>query len=141
MTAASVPPQRLLGAGRVAAALAVVSAAIHLALLDSAAPGSLAMVAMAGACLPCAWHLWRSPSATTWGTTAALDVTMLVLHVPVLAGASGHHHAAAAAGALGWFGVAVVVGQLGLSVVAALHLRSSVARPRRDLGTGSSVQV
>src|SRR5437660_3023261 len=71
--------------GRVAAILALVSASLHFALLDASSLGSLAMVGMALACLPCAWHLWRGPTAGVWCMTAGLDVAMLLMHAQMLA--------------------------------------------------------
>jgi hypothetical protein len=72
--------------GRVAAILALASATLHLALLDASSLGSFAMVGMALACLPCAWHLWRGPTAGVWCMTAGLDVAMLLIHAQMLAG-------------------------------------------------------
>lgn len=76
---------RVVVLGRVAAILALVSAALHLALLDASSLGSFAMVAMALACLPCAWHLWRGLTVGVWGMTAGLDVAMLLIHAQMLA--------------------------------------------------------
>jgi hypothetical protein len=110
--------------GRVAAALALASAAVHLALLDATSLGSLLMVAMAAVCLPCAWHLWRSPTAPVWGMTAAVDGVMLVVHAQMLGGAStgmaGMHHPAAPS-PLMWLGLGLVVSQLALAGTAALR--------------------
>lgn len=72
--------------GRFAAVLALVSASLHLLLLDASSLGSFAMVGMALACLPCAWHLWRSPTPGVWCMTAGLDVAMLLIHAQMLAG-------------------------------------------------------
>ena len=122
MTAAVVPtPGVRLGLGRVAAVLAVLSAGLHLLLLDAASLGSLVMGAMAAACLPCAWHLWRSPTASVWGATAAIDATMLVLHAQLLAGTSAHSHGAATDGSLMWLGLALVAVELGVAGAAALR--------------------
>ena len=69
---------------QVAAALAIISAALHVGVVSAGQLAGWAMAAMAWACLYCAWHLWRRPSARVWGLTAAMDAGMLVLHVPML---------------------------------------------------------
>ena len=113
--------------GRGAAALAVVSAAVHLALLDPASLGSLAMALLAVACLPCAWHLWHAPTPSAWGTTALLDAGMLALHAQLTAGAAHVHHGGGTSGtALGWLAVGLGCTQLLLAALAAL--RRSPAR-------------
>jgi hypothetical protein len=110
--------------GRVAAVLAVASAAVHLTLLDATSLGSLLMVAMAAVCLPCAWHLWRSPTASVWGMTAAVDAVMLVVHAQML-GRPAHEMAGmqhtAAPSPLMWLGLGLVVSQLALAGTAALR--------------------
>ncbi|MGY1810026.1 hypothetical protein ACI8AF_21880 [Blastococcus sp. SYSU D00669] len=122
MTAVERPlaaPVRAAVLGRVAAALAVASAVVHLLLLDAGSLGSLVMLAMALVCLPCAWHLWRHPTATTWGLTAAVDGAMLLLHAQMLSTVT--HHAHTTAGPLMWTGLALVTGQLALAGVAAVR--------------------
>ncbi|SFE54086.1 hypothetical protein [Blastococcus tunisiensis] len=110
------------GPGRVAAVLALASAAVHLLLVDASSLGSLVMVAMAAACLPCAWHLWRSPTPSVWGTTAAIDTAMLLLHAQMLAGVSGHTgHGGAPAGSLMWLGLGLVGAQLAVAGAAVLR--------------------
>jgi hypothetical protein len=112
-----------LALGRAAAGLALASALVHLLLLDAGSLGSVLMVGMAAACLPCAWHLWRSPSASVWRATALVDAAMLVLHVQMLGGSTGHagmHHGSAPA-SLMWLGLALVGGQLALAATAALR--------------------
>jgi hypothetical protein len=74
------------------------------------------MALMAVACLPCAWHLWRWPTASVWGLTALLDGTMLALHLQLVAG--GHAHHSTTAGGLMWAGLALAVGSLSVSAVA-----------------------
>ncbi|MGY1841777.1 MULTISPECIES: hypothetical protein [unclassified Modestobacter] len=121
MTTAVVARPRAIALGRVAALAAVASAAVHLLLLDGSL-GSLVMVGMAAACLPCAWRLWRNPTGSVWRFTALVDAAMLVLHAQLLGGSSGHalmHHAAGP-GALMWLGLGLVGAQLmlaGLAVV------------------------
>ena len=104
---------------RTAAVLALGSAAVHLLLVDSADLGSLAMLGMALACLPCAWHLWHAPTGGTWAATAGLDAAMLVLHAQMLAPA-GHAHAAHSPAGLMWLGLGLVATQLTLAAVAGL---------------------
>ena len=106
--------------GRAAAVLALGSAVVHLLLVDAGTLGSLAMLAMALVCLPCAWHLWSSPTGSTWATTAGLDAAMLVLHAQMLAPGAGHAHAAGATPALMWLGLGLVAAQLALAAVAGL---------------------
>jgi|SRR5215218_7503076 len=106
--------------GKVAAVLALASAVVHLLLLDAGELGSLLMVGMALVCLPCAWHLWRHPTAAVWGTTAAVDAGMLALHVQMLAATTHHSHGGAAPGLL-WTGLALVTGQLALAGAAGLR--------------------
>jgi hypothetical protein len=115
--------------GRVAAILALVSASLHLALLDASSLGSFAMVGMALACLPCAWHLWRGPTAGVWGMTAGLDVAMLLVHAQMLAAPSAmaSMHGGRPSGLVA-SGLGVVSGQLVLAAVAGLGL--AVARRR-----------
>jgi hypothetical protein len=110
--------------GRVAAGLALASAAVHLLLLDAASLGSVVMVGMAAACLPCAWHLWRSPSASVWRVTALVDVAMLALHLQMLGGSgpdmAGMSHGASAGGLM-WLGLGLVAAQLALAGTAAVR--------------------
>lgn len=106
--------------GRTAALLALGSAAVHLWLVDAGTLGSLAMLVMALVCLPCAWHLWRAPTGSTWAATAGLDAAMLALHAQMLAPAAGHAHAAGSPPAAMWLGLGLVVAQLVLAAVAGL---------------------
>jgi hypothetical protein len=116
--------------GRSAAVLALGSAAVHLLLLDASSTASLAMVGMALACLPCAWHLWRSPTPGVWAMTAGMDAGMALVHSQMLSGApvSGATMAGMTASAGGgpavglmWLGLALVCTQLVLAGLAALH--------------------
>ena len=81
-------PAVVLVLGRTAAVLGLVSAALHVLLLDASSLGSLAMLGMALACLPCAWHLWRAPAPRVWALTAALDAGMLLVHAQMLGAGS-----------------------------------------------------
>jgi hypothetical protein len=104
---------------RAAAVLAVASAGAHLLLVSSTSLGTAVMAAMALACLPCAWHLWRSPTASVWALTALVDAGMLAVHAPMLA--TGAHHDSGSATSLMWLGVGLVVAQLVLAAGAALR--------------------
>lgn len=113
----AVVPPGVRALGRAAAVLALGSSAVHVALADTASLGSLAMLVMALACLPCAWHLWQQPAGGVWAVTATVDAAMLVLHVQMLAPGSGHAHPP---GPLMWLGIGLVAGQLGAAALAAL---------------------
>jgi hypothetical protein len=120
VTPAALAPARFRpGLGRAAAVLAVASAVVHLLQVTSTTLGSLAMAGMALACLPCARHLWRAPTASVWGLTAALDAGMLFLHATLATGKGGVHSAHATSGSeLGWLGLALVGGQLCMAAAA-----------------------
>lgn len=121
---------RALALGRPAAALTGASAVAHVLQATTGSLAALVMAAMAVACGPCAWHLWRSPTASAWRLTALLDVTMLVLHVQPAA-AAGHVHDGSSAGGLMWTGLALVTASLALSAVALTRGdRAGSARPR-----------
>jgi hypothetical protein len=115
-------PVRAAGLGRAAAGLALVTVVVHALVLDLGSLASLVMVGTAVACLPCAWHLWRRPTAAVWGMTAAVDGAMLLLHTQMLATAGGHtmHHETATTGLM-WLGLGLVASSLGLSGAAALR--------------------
>ncbi|GHE14617.1 hypothetical protein [Klenkia taihuensis] len=102
--------------GRAAAVLALASAAVHLVLAASGDVSAVAMAGMALVCVPCAMHLWRAPTASVWGLTALVDLGMLALHAPVVAGHGMHHGAGAGHVALG-----LVAAQLVLAAVALLR--------------------
>ena len=111
-----------LALGRVAAGLALSAALVHLLLVDGSL-GSVAMVLMAAACLPCAWHLWTGPTGRVWALTATADAAMLALHAQMLEPQSGHQHMAAMthqATGLVAVGLVLVAGQLALAGVSAL---------------------
>lgn len=118
-------PTRVRMLGRAAAVLAVGSAVVHLLLFDASQLGSIAMLGMAMACLPCVWHLWRSPTARVWALTAAMDATMLAFHAQLLAAEPTHVHSAAGAGhatgGLMWFGFALVAGQLTVAALSTVR--------------------
>ncbi|SNS94928.1 hypothetical protein [Rhodococcoides kyotonense] len=70
---------------RIAAALAVLSAYLHLT-MDGA---GIVIVAMAVLCLFCAVDLWRSPGNRAWVMIAVSSAGMLLAHASFPA---GHHH-------------------------------------------------
>jgi hypothetical protein len=111
---------RALALGRVAAGLAVASAAVHLLLVDGSL-GSVVMVLMAAACLPCAWHLWRWPTGSVWRFTALVDAGMLALHAQLMGGSPVHAHHGGTSPSLMWLGLALVGAQLALAGAAALR--------------------
>ncbi|MGY1823443.1 hypothetical protein [Geodermatophilus sp. SYSU D00079] len=114
-------------AGRAAAVLALASAGVHAAAVDTGSLTSLAMVGMALACLPCAWHLWRAPAPRVWATTVALDLGMLAVHAPVAAGSGGHVHGGSGTAQTG---VVLVTASLllGLAVLGVLAVRTAAER-------------
>jgi hypothetical protein len=128
-SAIGVPGRAGLVLGRSAAVLALCSAAVHLLLLDASSTGSLAMVGMALACLPCAWRLWRSPAPGVWGMTAAVDAGMALVHSQMLSGAlTAGAMAGMTAGQQGgpaigmmWLALGLVLTQLALAGIATLH--------------------
>ncbi|PRC50031.1 hypothetical protein C6A85_71625, partial [Mycobacterium sp. ITM-2017-0098] len=71
------------GAG---ALLAVSSAVLHASSLNPVA------LAMAAACLYCAYELWRFDSVRSWVLVAVMNIAMIGLH---LVTTGGHHHGAA----------------------------------------------
>ena len=77
---------------RACAALAVVSAGLHAAMLGHAsnliAAGLLAT--MIAACLYCARELWRDGTERAWVVVALMNLAMIALHLP----APAHHHGA-----------------------------------------------
>jgi hypothetical protein len=108
--------------GRVAAVLVAASAVVHVLQADTASLGELLMPVMALACLPCAWHLWRHATPGVWGTAAAVDAGMLVLHGQMLTAGTHHAHGSSAAPhGLVWTGLALVTSQLVLACAAALR--------------------
>jgi hypothetical protein len=115
---------RALALGRVAAVLALASAAVHLLLLDARSLGSVVMVLMAAVCLPCAWHLWRSPTGSVWRVTAMVDAAMLVLHLQMLGTPEHAMPGMSAAGhpdGLMWLGLGLVTAQLAAAALAAVR--------------------
>jgi hypothetical protein len=119
-----------LALGRVAAALTAASAVVHVLQATATSLAALVMALMAVACLPCAWHLWRSPTASVWGLTALLDVTMLLLHLQLLADGTPQGHHAGSAGGLMWTGLALAAGSLSVSAVALIRRDRRAASPR-----------
>jgi hypothetical protein len=98
----------------------------HSASAINASLGSVVMVRVAAACLPCAWHPWRNPTGSVWRFSALVDGAMLVLHAQMLGDSGGHDHMhhVAAPSSLMWLGLALICGQLILAGAAALRRRS-----------------
>ncbi|MCH8571477.1 hypothetical protein LSI54_08945 [Nesterenkonia sp. AY15] len=78
---------------RAAAGGAALSGLLHLLMLSHGPHlgWALAMAVMAIICLPCAGHLWRVPSPRSWITIAAMNATMLGMHLWVIAGPETGH--------------------------------------------------
>jgi hypothetical protein len=113
--------------GRGAALLVLASAVVHVLQVSGSSLGSLLMAAMALTCLPCGWHLWRSPTASVWRLTVAVDVGMLLGHLTLLAGSPHAMHHPGSSGLM-WLGVWLVVGQLVLAAIVAVHSRAARSR-------------
>jgi len=80
---------------RLCAAAAAGSAALHATMIGHAAgPLALLIVAMAAACLFCAYELWRGCGPRTWLVVAVMNLAMIAVHwsMPV------HHHGTPVAG-------------------------------------------
>lgn len=79
---------------RACATLAVVSAALHAAMLGHAANAVMAalLTTMIAACLYCARELWRDSTERAWVVVALMNLAMIAIHLP----APAHHHAVAA---------------------------------------------
>ncbi|MBO0595858.1 hypothetical protein I2485_12915 [Nesterenkonia sp. E16_7] len=80
---------------RTAAVGAALSGLLHLVMLTHGhhLGLALAMAGMAIICLPCAGHLWRTPSPGTWFTIATMNTAMLGLHLWMITGTEqGHPH-------------------------------------------------
>ncbi len=80
---------------RACAALAAISAGLHLAMLGHAANvvAAALLAVMITACLYCARELWRDGTERAWAVVALMNLAMIALHLP----APAHHHATAAA--------------------------------------------
>lgn len=94
-------------AGRVGSVLAGATALTHLTSATVGGHGgsmALAHVVMALVCLPCVLCLWSRPTALAWAASMTAGLTMLVVHVWMLASASAavvassHHHRTLAGG-------------------------------------------
>ncbi len=72
------------------------SAALHVTMIGHAASPVLVVlvVAMAGACLFCAYELWRGCGPRTWLVVAVMNLAMIAVHWSMPA----HHHGAPVAG-------------------------------------------
>lgn len=75
---------------RLCAAVAAGSAVLHAMMVGHAGSPALVVliVAMAGACLFCAYEMWRACGPRTWAVVAVMNLGMIAVHwsMPV------HHH-------------------------------------------------
>jgi hypothetical protein len=116
--------------GRWAAAAAAVGGAAHLAMVPGGGWMAALGSAMAAACLPCAWHLWRRPSLRAARAVIAMSLAMVLVHgVLVLSGghggghAHGHQPGAGAADAHAGTMLAIIAVELGTAFLAAAWVR------------------
>jgi hypothetical protein len=75
---------------RLCAAVAAGSAALHATMIGHAAGlvPALLIIAMATACLFCAYELWRGCGPRTWLVVAVMNLAMIAVHWSMPA----HHH-------------------------------------------------
>ncbi len=80
-------------ASRWVAVTGVVAAVLHVPLAIAHAGASLplagVLLVMSLVCLPCAGHLWRSPSHRTWALVAAVGTVVLLTHAALLVTPAG----------------------------------------------------
>jgi hypothetical protein len=86
----SVADRSSLVARRSAAGLAALSAVLHGVMFGHAGSVAAAVLiaGMAGACLYCAYELWRSGTLRAWCLVAVMNLGMVAIHLPM----SGSHH-------------------------------------------------
>lgn len=75
--------------GRWAAAAAATGGAAHLAMVPGGGWMAALGLAMAAACLPCAWHLWRRPSVRTARAVIGMSLAMVALHASLVLSGMG----------------------------------------------------
>jgi len=111
---------------RACAALAVVSAGLHAAMLGHASnPISAGLLAtMIAACLYCARELWRDGTERAWVVVALMNLAMIALHLP----APAHHHGATSAAAPSPSTLMAVATLVALVEVAAAAAALEIAR-------------
>ncbi|WP_413248004.1 hypothetical protein [Sinomonas flava] len=102
-------PATLLGRARWAAIGAGLAAVAHLWAAADSGDGWMAAtgLAMAAACAPCSWHLWRHPTGRACRVVLAMSLGMVGVHAALVLGA----HAAAAPSSGGHLHGAVPAGQ------------------------------
>lgn len=123
--------------GRWAAAAAAMGGAAHLAMVPGGGWMAALGAAMALACLPCAWHLWRRPSLRAARTVIGMSLAMVLVHgALVLSGGHGGGHAHAhqpSSGAADGHAatmLAIIAVELGTALLAAAWVRRQrAARP------------
>ncbi|KIQ08017.1 hypothetical protein [Rhodococcus sp. MEB064] len=84
---------------RAAAALAVISAGLHVSVLGghaaSSVPITVVTVSMIVGCVYCARHLWVGGAVHDWGLVAIMNTGMIAMHLIVTgprSGGEGHGH-------------------------------------------------
>lgn len=80
--------------GRWAAVAATAGGAAHLAMVPGGGWMAALGLAMAAACAPCAWHLWRRPSVRAARAVIAMSLAMVLVHAALVLGAFGGAHGA-----------------------------------------------
>ena len=146
---------RCVAAGGAGAALLHVPLAVAHAAVSLPLAGALLVMALV--CLPCAGHLWRTPSRRTWALVAGVGAAMLTAHAALvlapgattaplaLTGHAGHATALAGPAGLVHSPLApVVLSALSLAqVVACLVLLARPVRgqPAKSLVTRPSVST
>ncbi|GHG44809.1 hypothetical protein GCM10012320_10160 [Sinomonas cellulolyticus] len=131
------------GTGRWAAAAATAGGAAHLAMVPGGGWMAVLALAMAAACAPCAWHLWRRPSTRAARALIAMSLAMVAVHSALVLGAfggntgAGSHahgmHGSARAGAVEamvW-GHGTMLAVIAVELVTALSAAAWVGRQRK----------
>jgi hypothetical protein len=123
----TVPERR---SGRWAAAAAAAAGAAHLAMVPGGGWMAALGAAMAAACLPCAWHLWRRPSLGAARTVIGMSLAMVLVHgALLLSGGPGgghahaHHPSAGTVDAHAGAMLAIIAVELGTALLAAAWVR------------------
>ncbi|WP_139346764.1 hypothetical protein [Sinomonas mesophila] len=122
--------------GRLAAAAAAAGAAAHLAMVPSGGWMAALGLAMAAACVPCAWHLWRRPAARTARALLGMSLAMVFIHAVLVLRpepAAAHGVAAHAHAQPGGAGVAPVAGHPVAGHPTAGHAEAMLAVVGADL--------
>lgn len=79
-------------AGAIAFALALLSAALHVAGLGHlGAAGAVLALSMAVGCIVCGVHLMRTPSPRGWAVLVGMSSAMIAIHLSAMAMPASHH--------------------------------------------------